>query len=170
MMVPIRLALTGARLVSVATIPNAHSRDDRAASEPGIRVTVSGLRDQRERLKLELDPAEATDFLAKDEALLRAGKVFRRIVTAVPSLARDGTLCVNVPRPGRDAVLGIHERSGNPSISIDDDRVSLPGSEHLGRRHAPFAQAVVTAGDQLTAVAAPMQYRRGLGGFKQMLQ
>lgn len=170
MMVPIRLALTGARLVSVATIPNAYSRDDRAASEPGIRVTVSGLRDQRGRLRLELDPAAATDFLAKDEALLRARKVFRRIVIAVPSHTKDVTPCVNVPRPGRHAVLGSHERSGNRSFSIDDDRGSLPGSKHLGRRHAPFAQAVVTVGDQLTAVAAPMQYRRGLGGLKQMLQ
>ncbi len=91
MMMPILLALTGAQLVSVAIIPNAYSRDDCAASEPGIRVTVSGLRDQRGRLKLELYPAEAADFLAKDEALLRAGKVFRRIVTAVPSHARDVT-------------------------------------------------------------------------------
>ena len=91
MMMPILLALTGAQLVSVAIIPNAYSRDDCAASEPGIRVTVSGLRDQRGRLKLELYPAEATDFLAKDEALLPAGKLFRRIVTAVPLHASDVT-------------------------------------------------------------------------------
>ncbi len=169
MMMPILLAFTGAQLVSVATIRNAYSRDDCAASEPGIRVTVSGLRDQRGRLKLELYPAEAADFLAKDEALLRAGKVFRRVVIAVPSHARDVTLCVNVPRPGRYAVLVIHKRSGNPSFSIDDDGVSLPGSEHIGRRHAPFEQAIVTVGDKVTTVAAPMQYRHGLAGFKQML-
>ena len=169
MLMPILLALTGAQPGPVATIPNAASRDDCAASEPGIRMTVSGLRDQSGRLKLELYPAGESDFLAKDDALLRAGKVFRRVVAAVPPHARDVSLCINVPRPGRYAVLVIHKRNGNRRFSIDDDGVSLPGSQHIGRRRPPFGQAIVTVGDEVTTVAAPMQYRHGLAGFEQML-
>lgn len=169
MLMPILLALTGARLGPVATIPNTASRDDCAASEPGIRMTVSGLRDQSGRLKLELYPADESDFLAKDDALLRAGKVFRRVVIAVPPHARGVSLCINAPRPGRYAVLVIHKRSGNRRFSIDDDGVSLPGSQHIGRRRPPFGQAIVTVGDEVTTVAAPMQYLHGLAGFEQML-
>ena len=170
MLIPILLALAGAQFVPVAAIPKAASRDDCATSEPGVRMTVSGLRDQSGRLKLELYPANENDFLANDTELLRAGKVFRRVVTAVPSHTRAVTLCVNVPRPGRYAVFVVHKRSGNRSFSIDDDGVSLPGSEHIGRTRPPFEQAIVTVGDDVTTVAAPMQYRRGLAGFKQVSQ
>ena len=62
MLIPILFALTG---VSLSTILNASSRDDCTASEPGIRMTVSGLRDQRGSLTLELYPANENDFLAK---------------------------------------------------------------------------------------------------------
>ena len=166
---PILLALTGAQLEPVATIPNAASRDDCATSDPGIRLTVSGLRDQSGRLKLELYPAGESDFFAKDDSLLRAGKVFRRVVAAVPPHARDVSLCVNVPRPGRYAVLVIHKRSANRRFSIDSDGVSLPGSQHIGGRRPPFGQAMINIGDEVTTVAAPMQYLHGLAGFEQML-
>ena len=169
MLMPILLALTSAQQEPVATIPNAASLYDCAASEPGIRMTVSGLRDQSGRLKMELYPADESDFLAKDDALLRAGKVFRRVVVAVPPHARDVSLCVNVPRPGRYAVLVIHKRSGNRRFSVDNDGVSLPGSQHIGRRRPPFGQAIVTVSDEVTTVAAPMQYQHGLAGFEKIL-
>lgn len=166
---PILLALTGAQQEPVVTIPNAASLYDCAASEPGIRRTVSGLRDQSGRLKTELYPADESDFLAKDDALPRAGKVFRRVVVAVPPHARGVSLCANVPRRGRYVVLVIHKRSGNRRFSIDDDGVSLPSSQQIGRRRPPFGQAIVTVGDEVTTIAAPMQYLHGLAGFEQML-
>lgn len=169
MLMPILLALTGAQLEPVATIPKRGLARRLRSVRARYPHDGIGLRDQSGRLKLELYSADESDFLAKDDALLRAGKVFRRVVVAVPPHARDVSLCVNVPRPGRYAVLVVHKRSGNRRFSVDDDGVSLPGSQHIGRRRPPFGQAIVTVGDEVTTVAAPMQYLHGLAGFGEML-
>lgn len=166
MVIRVLLILTGAQSEPVARIRDAAPRDNFGATEPGIRITVSGLRDQSGRVNLEPYPADENDVLAGDAALLGAGKVFRRVVTAVPSRARAVTLCANVPRPGRYAVLVIHKRSGDRGLNLDDDGVSLPGNAHIGRHRPPFEQAIVTVSGGIMAAAAPMQYRCGLAGFK----
>ncbi|MBD8617638.1 DUF2141 domain-containing protein [Sphingomonas sp. CFBP 13728] len=176
MLLALLLGVTSAALQHPGSVPMAVSpsgaigsglHNDCAASEPGIRIDVSGLRDRSGRLKLELYPANADDFLADDDALLRAGKVFRRVVTAVPP---DGmvSLCVAVPRPGRYAVLVIHKRDGSRAFSISNDGVGLPGSQHIGRHRPPIEQAIVTVPETLAIVTARMQYLRGIAGFKPM--
>lgn len=139
-------------------------RNDCAASEPGVRVNISGLRDKSGRLKLELYPATQADFLQDDKALLKAGKVFRRIVVMVP--ARAASMCVPVPRPGRYAVIVIHKRDTSPKFSVTNDGVALPGNSRIGRRRPTVDEATVVVADRVITVDARMQYLRGLAGFK----
>ncbi len=52
---------------------------------PAIVVTVTGLRDRRGELKLEVYPANERDFLADDNLLIMAGKTFRRAYRTIPA-------------------------------------------------------------------------------------
>lgn len=153
---------------SVGTASIAAARNDCAASEPGVRVNVSGLRDRSGKLKLELYPATQADFLQDDSDLLKAGKVFRRIVAAVP--AQSASLCVPVPRPGRYAVIVIHKRDGSPKFSVMNDGVALSGNSKIGRRKPTVGEATVVVADRVATVDARMQYLRGLAGFKPFAQ
>lgn len=149
---------------AVGVVGVAALRDDCTTSEPGVRVNVSGLRDRSGRLKLELYPATQADFLQDDQTLLKAGKVFRRIVVMVP--AQAASVCVPVPRPGRYAVIVIHKRDGAPKFNVMNDGVALSGNSRIGRRKPTVDEATVVVADQVTAVDARMQYLRGFAGFK----
>lgn len=145
--------------------PVAALRNDCAAWEPGVRINVSGLKDRSGRLKLELYPANTDDFLKDSNALLKAGKVFRRVVTAVPP-GGVVSLCVFAPTPGRYAVVVIHKRDGASKFSIMNDGVGLAGADSIGRRRPRYEQAVVLVPNAVTTVAMRMQYLHGLAGFR----
>lgn len=160
------MLLSIAALTASIALPEPASapRYDCTPSQPGVRVNVSGLRDRSGRLKLELYPATEADFLQDDNALLKAGKVFRRVVTAVPAQATS--LCVSVPGPGRYAVIVIHKRDNTPKFSVVSDGVALSGNSKIGRRKPTVDEATVVVADRVTTVDARMQYLRGLAGFK----
>ena len=74
------------------------------ANEPGpaILVEVAGLKDRQGLLKLEAYPSNDRDFLADDNVLVMARKVFRRVTGPVP--ARGGVqICIRVPAPAPTA-------------------------------------------------------------------
>ena len=51
---------------------------------PAIKVAVTGLKDRKGKLKLEVYPSNDKDFLEDDNKLLMAGKTFRRVEVAIP--------------------------------------------------------------------------------------
>jgi uncharacterized protein (DUF2141 family) len=156
--------LLAATLVTpLASAAPAGAQDCRA-SAPGIRVNISGLKDRVGQLKLELYPANQADFLQDDQALLKAGKVFRRVQSAIPQQG-DVSLCIAAPHAGRYAVIVIHERDGKPKFTIARDGIGVPGSNRLGRSRPTVDQAAVTVDGHVITVAARMQYLRGLAGF-----
>lgn len=135
-----------------------------AGRGPAIRATITGLKDRTGRLKLELYPATEDDFLRDDTLLVREGKVFRRIWAQTPS-SGPVTLCINVPAPGRYALLFTHDRDGKNKFNFWRDGAGFPSNTKLGRSRPKLAQAVIDVGRGVAATTIRAQYLRGLSGF-----
>lgn len=134
------------------------------AQGPAILATVTGLKDARGTVKLELYPANEADFLKDDKKLLAAGKVFRRVMVAAPG---PGTarLCIRAPRPGRYALFFCHDRDGRRKFDFWVDGAGFPGNRRIGRSRPRLADALIQVGPGVTATTIRVQYLRGLGGF-----
>lgn len=162
-------AVLGAMLLAVAGAADAQVLGSDAAAcsaggGPAILAAVTGLKDRKGRMKLELYPATEADFLKDDRDLVAARKTFRRIwVTTPPS----GTvsICIRVPRPGRYALLVTHDRDGRNKFNFFQDGAGFPGNGRLGMARPKLAQALVEVGPGTTTTGVRMQYLRGLGGF-----
>jgi uncharacterized protein (DUF2141 family) len=136
----------------------------RASEGPAIQVDVAGLKDRKGELKLELYPDTETDFLKPDRDLIAAGKTFRRIAVPTPA-AGAVALCMRVPRPGRYALLLVHNRDGKNKFSFWSDGAGFPGNVRLGRARPRVGQALIDVGAGITVTHIRLQYLRGLGGF-----
>jgi uncharacterized protein (DUF2141 family) len=131
---------------------------------PAILATVTGLKDARGAIKLELYPANEADFLKDDKKLLAEGKVFRRITVAAPG-AGTARLCLRAPRPGRYALFFGHDRDGKRKFDFWVDGAGFPGNRRIGRSRPKLADALIQVGPGVTATTIRVQYLRGLGGF-----
>lgn len=131
---------------------------------PAFIVTVDGLKDRRGRLRLELYPANDTDFLADDDRLVAAGKAFRRVDRPVPATG-PVTLCLRAPGPGLYAISLLHDRDANHRFSLWHDGVGFAGNPAIGwwKPHARAAAARV--GDAPTRLRITLNYRHGLFSF-----
>ena len=134
------------------------------AQGPAILATVTGLKDARGTIKLELYPANEGDFLEDDKKLLAAHKVFRRITVAAPG-STVARLCIRVPRPGRYALFFGHDRDGKRKFDFWSDGAGFPGNRKIGRSRPKLADALIDVGPGVTATTIRVQYLRGLGGF-----
>lgn len=134
----------------------------RAGRGPAIQVNVQGLKDRRGELWLELYPPTPEDFLNADTDLLAQGKVFRRTRSRLPA-AGSVEICIQVPRPGRYALMLRHNRVERDKFSVWSDGAGVPANQSLGRSKPRLDQALVTAGPGVTVVAIKMQYLRGFG-------
>lgn len=131
---------------------------------PAILATIVGLKDRKGELKLELYPANETDFLRDDRDLIREGKLFRRIRVPTPR-AGGVQLCMRVPRPGRYALLFTHNRDGKNKFSIWSDGAGFASNLRLGRSRPKLAQAIVDVPAGVASVTIRAQYLHGLSGF-----
>ena len=170
---PVALPLAWAALPAVAALLAGPAGaevlgGDAAACQPGaagpaIEATVTGLKDRRGEVRLELYPDAPDDFLKGDRDLLAQGKMFRR-VSAVPPRAGPVTLCIRVPHPGRYALLMTHNRDGRSKFDYKVDGAGVPGNKRMGFGKPKFTSAEVAAGPGVTPVAITAQYL-GLFGF-----
>ena len=138
-----------------------------ATGGPAILATVVGLKDRTGELKLELYPANETDFLRDDRDLIREGKVFRRVRAPTPA-AGGVQMCMRVPHPGRYALLFTHNRDGKNKFSIWSDGAGFATNQRLGRSRPKLAQAIVDVPSGVTSVTIRAQYLHGLSGFSPM--
>jgi uncharacterized protein (DUF2141 family) len=131
---------------------------------PSFLVSVVGLKDRRGMLKLEVYPDDDDDFLADDNKLIAAGKVFRRVEVPVPQ-SGPVSLCIRVPGPGRYAVSLLHDRDSNRKFGLSTDGIGFAGNPKLGwsKPHADAASA--DAGSGPTPITIVMNYRHGLLSF-----
>jgi len=132
--------------------------------ESGAAFTVEaqGLKDRTGRLKLEVYPASDADFLADDNALVGAGKTFRRVEAPVPA-SGPVRLCVRVPGPGTYAVSLLHDRDGDRKFNWKVDGIGFAGNPRLGWDKPRANRASATAGSVPTPLAIVLNYRKGLG-------
>ena len=162
------LTLLGAALLAATPAAAQSIGSDAAACNngqgPAIRVNVVGLKDRTGRLKLELYPANETDFLRDDHDLEREGKTFRRIWAPMPA-SGPVALCIKVPQPGRYAIFFTHDRDGRNKFDFWKDGAGLPSNARLGRARPKVGQAIVEVGRGVTTTNIQAQYLRGLAGF-----
>jgi uncharacterized protein (DUF2141 family) len=128
---------------------------------PAIIVGIAGLRDRVGRLKLEVYPANDDDFLADDNILVSAGKTFRRVEVPVPQTGNP-ELCIRVPRPGRYAVVLLHDRNSDRRFNWRRDGVGFASNPRLGLGQPGADEAVAVAGSGRTRITIVLNYLRGL--------
>lgn len=161
-------SLVSSPLLVAATIqstPDLGMAEGRCRSnEPGpsFLVNVEGLKDRTGKLKLEVYPPRDSDFLADDNILISAGKVFRRVEQSIPA-SGPVQLCIRVPAAGSYAVSLLHDRDGNRKFGWRVDGIGFAGNPKLGwgKPAASAASAVARSGP--TQIEIVMNYRRGLG-------
>jgi uncharacterized protein (DUF2141 family) len=133
-------------------------------NQPAILATITGLKDRTGRLKLELYPDNADDFLKDDRDLIAAGKTFRRVWAKTPP-SGPVSICIKTPGPGRYGLFFTHDRDGKNKFDIWKDGAGIVSNEKLGRSKPTIGQSVVTVGDGVKDVTIQAQYLRGLSGF-----
>ena len=131
---------------------------------PAVLVLVTGLKDRDGRLKAELYPATDDDFLADDNVLIMAGKVFRRVEMPL-SVSGPVQVCLRIPGPGAYALTVLHDRDSNRKFGLSTDGVGFSGNPKLGLSKPRAASARFVAGSGLSPVTVRMNYRRGLFSF-----
>lgn len=132
-----------------------------AETGPGFDVFVEGLKDRQGSLRLELYPANDTDFLADDNLLIAAGKTFARVVITPPSTGAV-TMCIRAPRPGRYALSLLHDRNSDRKFNLSSDGIGFAGNPRIGWSKPKARQASAVTGAEITRIAIRMNYRRGL--------
>ncbi len=131
---------------------------------PAFMVDVAGLKDRQGKLKLEVYPANDTDFLADDNVLINAGKTFRRVELAVPADPVP-RLCVRLPDPGTYAITVLHDRNADRKFNFTLDGIGFSANPKLGLSKPKSRAVAITAGSTLTPVRVVMNYRTGLLSF-----
>lgn len=156
------LLAAAAPLPSTPDLGKAEGRCRPGEDGAAFLVDVTGLKDRRGRLKLEVYPANDKDFLADDNKLVAAGKVFRRIEQAVPPTGTP-RLCVRVPGPGTYAVVVLHDRDSNRKFGWRVDGIGFAANPRLGLGKPKAARASARAGASPTPLVIVLNYQRGLG-------
>lgn len=159
------LLLTGA--APLRTSPDLGKAEGQCRQDetgPAFLVTVIGLKDRRGNLKLEVYPANDSDFLQDDNILLNQGKTFRRVEVPVP---KTGTpqLCIRLPAPGTYAVSLLHDRDRNRKFGFSVDGVGFSGNPKLGWSKPKVSRSMATAGPGLTHIEIVLNYLHGILSF-----
>lgn len=132
-----------------------------ARDGPAIQVQVTGLKDRRGELKLELYPANDADFLKDDRDLIAQGKTFRRVRVPTPP-AGNVTMCIKVPAPGSYGLLFTHNRDGKNKFNFWSDGAGVSSNQRLGRSRPKVGMSTVAVGRGVTNVTIRAQYIRGV--------
>jgi uncharacterized protein (DUF2141 family) len=158
------LLIAAAAIPSTPDLGKAEGRCRPGERGASLLVEVAGLKDRRGRLKLELYPANDTDFLEDDNLLVDAGKTFRRVEADVPA-SGPVELCIRAPSAGTYAVSLLHDRDANRKFGLSIDGIGFAGNPRLGMSKPRAAAASVRVGSGPTRTRIALNYRKGLMSF-----
>ncbi|WP_395614042.1 DUF2141 domain-containing protein [Allosphingosinicella sp.] len=151
-------------VAAVPSSPNLGIAEGRCrAGEPGpaFLVNVQGLHDRQGRIKLEVYPSNNQDFLADDNVLINAGKVFRRVDVPLPA-SGPVQLCIRVPQAGAYSLMVLHDRDSNHRFGLSGDGIGFGGNPRLRWGRPSAAETRVAAGPGITRIDVVINYRRGM--------
>ena len=151
-------------VAAVPSSPNLGIAEGRCrAGEPGpaFLVNVQGLHDRQGRIKLEVYPSNSQDFLADDNVLINAGKVFRRVDVPLPA-SGPVQLCIRVPQAGAYSLMVLHDRDSNHRFGLSGDGIGFGGNPRLRWGRPSAAETRVAAGPGITRIDVVINYRRGM--------
>lgn len=131
---------------------------------PAIQANIVGLKDRVGEVKLEIYPANESDFLRDDYLLVREHKIFRRVTARTPQ-SGPVEMCIKVPAPGRYALLFTHNRDGKSKFDFWSDGAGFPSNRRMGRSKPKLDQAIIDVGPGITTTTIRAQYLRGFSGF-----
>ena len=149
---------------AVPSSPNLGIAEGRCRpNEPGpaFMVNVQGLYDRQGRIKVEVYPSNNQDFLADDNVLINAGKVFRRVDVPTPAQG-PVQLCIRIPQAGAYSLMVLHDRDSNHRFGLHGDGVGFGGNPRLGLSRPSAAATRVVAGPRITPINVVINYRRGM--------
>ncbi len=126
-------------------------------SGPSYQINVTGLKDRRGVLRIELYPATEADFLQDDNILVMQGKPFARVVHQIPATGAV-TACIRAPGPGNYALSVLHDRNSNRTFDRGSDGAGFPRIGNLGRAKPKAGDVAVAIGAGPQPVTVPMQY------------
>jgi uncharacterized protein (DUF2141 family) len=132
---------------------------------PAIKVAVSGIKDRKGRLKLEVYPSNDDDFLEDDNKLVMAGKTFRRVEVAVPGTGTP-QLCIRIPAAGSYSLSLLHDRDANRKFGLSVDGIGFSANPKLGWSKPKAVATRLTAGPGITHTTIILNYRHGLTSFR----
>lgn len=153
-----------AQLGSSPSLGIAEGRCRPGETGPSFIIDVVGLKDRQGLLKVELYPANDDDFLADDNKLIAAGKVFRRVRIAVPKTG-PVRMCIRAPSAGTWALSFLHDRDGDGRFnkSMNGDGVGFPGNPtSLGPFKPGLKWGRAVAHNGPTPITVRLLYRNGL--------
>jgi len=156
--------MTATLPLSVPTLGVAEARCAPGETGPAVIVTAIGLKDRRGRLRIEVYPDTAADFLADDNLLVAAHKTFRRAEIDLV-LTGAAQVCARLPAAGRYTMSVVHDRDGNRKFGAMTDGIGFPGDPHLGWSKPRAAEAGFVAGPGITTVRVTLNYWRGFASF-----
>lgn len=136
---------------------------------PAVHVTLLGFKDRTGSLRAEVYPAREGDFLADDNALVMAGKTFRRVEIPMPQ-SGPVEICIRVPGPGSYTLSVLHDRDMNRKFGISSDGIGFPNNPKLGLAKPRAAATTFVAGAGITDLTIRLNYRRGLFNFGPLKQ
>ena len=149
---------------AVPSSPNLGIAEGRCRpNEPGpaFLVNVQGLYDRQGRIKVEVYPSNNQDFLADDNVLINAGKIFRRVDVPTPAQG-PVQLCIRVPQAGAYSLMVLHDRDANHRFGLHGDCIGFGGNPRLGLSRPSAAATRVVAGPHVTPINVVINYRRGM--------
>ncbi len=121
-------------------------------------INVTGLKDRRGTLRVELYPNDDKYFLGDDNVTIMAGKPFARVAMSPIPKSGPVTVCIRAPGPGSYTLSLLHDRNSNRKFDKGSDGAGFPRIGNLGRSQPKAADVAVTVGGGPQSVNVPMQY------------
>jgi hypothetical protein len=131
---------------------------------PAFLVHLIGLKDRAGRVKVEVYPANDTDFLADDNVLVMAGKTFRRVEVPVPAEPTPRCACA-CPAPALMPSPCCMTATRTANSASPTMASAFPANPRLGWSKPKANTVAVNAGGGLTTLRIVTNYRTGLFSF-----